>query len=213
MGVSMTSSPRIPVYSTADSTSRAAITTMLTGDLCLQLDTSKWYYYTGSAWELTQNLGLKLIEHKTLTGTAKTTTFSSISGYTYVLLIGQIYTDSGTADTLGLQFNADTGNNYDYSYVSTATYGNATGQARIAFCSGGTSSTSATSFNVLIPINSAASDHICLGESLTTGQTNQKLAHGGNWNNAAAITSIKIDSVSSNGNLIGTASLYGVQIG
>jgi len=55
MGISVSSNPRLPVYSAADAATRAALTSMLTGDLCYQVDTKVWYYYNGAAWAAVAN--------------------------------------------------------------------------------------------------------------------------------------------------------------
>ena len=48
MGFSTSGTTRLPVYSVADAAALAAFTAMQEGDLCLQIDTAKWYYYSTS---------------------------------------------------------------------------------------------------------------------------------------------------------------------
>ena len=50
MGMSVSSTTRIPVYNVADAAALSALTSMQNGDLCLQDDTGIWYFYNGSSW-------------------------------------------------------------------------------------------------------------------------------------------------------------------
>jgi len=210
MGLSVTDSTRVPVYSVVDNAGLLALTSMLEGDLCLQEDTSTWYYYNGVSWALLTQSDVRLIEHKILTGTATSTTFTGLSGYDYFLCIGTIYGSNATLNSIGLKFNGDSGNNYSYKYIATTTLGNATGQPAIAM--GVYDNAICGSFNILITVNKFGSSnlHQVVGHSHSSNGAVTDLVQGGAWANANAITEITILGTALNNNLNGVVSLYGL---
>jgi len=83
-------------------------------------------------WAVPSGSGkMDLIEHKTLSGAAYPSfTGATIPNYKYLLLIFRI-SDSAGSGTLGLHFNNDGGNNYNYKNVADTTWTKTTGTSQI----------------------------------------------------------------------------------
>lgn len=92
--------------------------------LYYETDTGNLYVWTGSAWSLVNSSGgsgalVELADSVVSGSTTTTISFTSISG-AYTTLMIQLTAradEATTADNMKVQFNGDTGSNYDGQYV------------------------------------------------------------------------------------------------
>ena len=152
----------------------------------------------------------------TLSTTASSITFSSISAtYTHLQIRG-INLASVTNENVRIQFNSDTGSNYSYHYI----YGNGS--------SAGASGTASTAY-LLIGLNgSTSAAGACVVDVLDYANTNKykttrsligndqngsgyALLISGNWRSTSAISTITISPLSGTFNTYTSYALYGVK--
>ena len=153
-----------------------------------------------------------LIDSTTLTSSASSVTFSSITQdyRDLVLVCGDIR--SSTGGTFQFQLNGDTGSNYYWIYMSgngTSTSSVAAGpQSRIVLSGGGMDNTGPLMSIAQIMDYSATDKHTsCLIRS--GNNTNYAVsAYAGRWANTSAVTSITIFGGSFNSG--STFYLYGI---
>jgi hypothetical protein len=188
------------------------------------------YNTTTHAWSCVSTGGgsgaLTQIAQSVAAGSTAFVTFSSISGYTNVYIKAVLRTASGATD-LKVQFNSDTGSNYDFSsqYIgSGGTVSNYSGP-----------STAQTSGMVCAPAFSTSPANLASqctmrlnGYAGTTfykqweGESTRNLAGGdstnirmisqGDWRNTGAITSIKLFTADGSNFVAGsTFTIYGEQ--
>ena len=159
---------------------------------------------TAPEWTTLSSGGWTLIATKTFDNTVNTYTFSSIPGtYTHLKLVGSNIQSNSTTNfcTLNLQFNADTGNNYNYILIrnqdGTLTSDVAVDYSSIGFGYIGSSSASSTAYRGSYDVNiyNYASASLYKTVDGVAGGFRTNAAWGyynsiGGWNNTAAITSI-----------------------
>lgn len=166
-----------------------------------------------------------LITKTTVTGSpAANITFSSIAA-TYTDLMVTCVARGDTAATVidvDVQFNADTGSNYNYQYLkSTVTTASANNGITQTFIFGGDISAASDLANapgiltVRIPDYAGGFLKVTLGDNtdlIGAAITNaRELFHiGGMWNNTAAITAIKLFPSAGNFVVNSVCSLYGI---
>jgi hypothetical protein len=147
-----------------------------------------------------------------------TITFSGISGsYENLWIVGTARTDRANPnDYIAMQFNADTGNNYDYtqwdSIPTSATVSTSQAFMQIAPATGGSATAGrASAFEIMIPGYARTVWHkSCLGRSVMASG-NISTANTGIWSNTAAITQVLLKpQVGSNFKTGTVATLYGL---
>ena len=153
------------------------------------------------------------IATQTLGSAAASVTFSSISG-SYTDLIIVVSGTQSADDTIGLQFNSDTGSNY-----STTRLG---GDGSSASSTRWTNITSAYALLQFTTQNISVINIQNYSNSTTNKTVLSRSSNAGNflaawvslWRNTAAITSIKLQSYNSGSNFAAgsTFTLYGVKI-
>ena len=168
---------------------------------------------------------LTQIAQQTLSSPVSFVTFSSIPA-TFTTLILIVSTASSTGGTgtasIQMQFNGDSGGNYDWVYIlgtiSAATSGDAGSQTSLFVGNipqAGDATNSAGSATITIPSYAATTflhnflaNNFAIANSLT-GSALQLIQTGGVWNNTAAINSITLNC--SSGNFIAGSvfTLYG----
>jgi hypothetical protein len=162
-----------------------------------------------------------LISSQTLAATTATVTFSSIPAtYKHLLLCIQARTNRGlTDDQLRMQFNGDTGSNYDYIDNTNNGGSNspATGSAVTfivaGYVSGGTAPTSAAGVATIDLINYAGTTFHKQSSGISTERidtsSNKQATSGGNWRSTSAISSVSLFAI---GSFVAGSdfSLYGV---
>ena len=178
-----------------------------------------WIAAGGGSGALTQ------IAQQTLSSPVSFVTFSSIPA-TFTTLILIVSTASSTGGTgtasIQMQFNGDSGGNYDWVYIlgtiSAATSGDAGSQTSLFVGNiplAGDATNSAGSATITIPSYAATAflhnflaNNFAIANSLT-GSALQLIQTGGVWNNTAAINSITLNC--SSGNFIAGSvfTLYG----
>jgi hypothetical protein len=152
---------------------------------------------------------------------AGSVTFSSISGaYTTLQLDIVARTDAATGfASINMQFNGDTGTNYEYNFVYASGGTPGAGQADSAACialpnmPGSTVTANAPGvFSVRIPAYAGTTFYKGVLASIyyMTTTTEQALLTGGGWNNTAAITSIVLTPSAGNFVAGSTFTLYGL---
>jgi len=168
----------------------------------------------------------ELLETTVLGSDTADVTFSNLNssyGSTYQhLQLRMVHrnTANDTAVFIGLQFNADTGNNYSRHYLngtgSSVTAGAAANQAYIWLGESVSSQIVANSFaatitDILDPFETSKNTTI-RSSSGQTGSRNQVWLTSGAWLNTAAITSIKIYLPQGGSYISGSRfSLYGMR--
>jgi hypothetical protein len=152
---------------------------------------------------------------------AGSVTFSSISGaYTNLVLEMVGRSDAATAFvSFNVQFNGDTGSNYEFNQVYASGGSPGAGQAGSQSCIAFPNMPGATiaanypgACSVRIPGYSGTTFYKgAIGmNAYVTNSTQQALLSGGGWNNAAAITSITITPSAGNFVAGSTFTLYGL---
>jgi len=210
MGMSITSMPRLPVYSTADATSLAALTSMQTGDLCLQLDTFVWYYYTGSAWTGLSSGNLALIQHQTPSA-ASAVTFSSISGYKWLLLVYNLTSDAAGNKDLNLTCNNAGGTAYDHRNRLAASVSNTTGAAQIKLANACLNSANSVGGHIIFAVEKAGSGNHHGIQVSHMGEGGGTVADGSCfYSDANNIT--RLDIAPSSSTVSGYDTLYGLGV-
>ena len=149
----------------------------------------------------------------TLSSTAATVTFSSISGaYTDLVLIGNGTASSGAGE-VGIQFNGDTASNYSSTYLygngAAATTGRSTGYTQIYLERNATFRTTTRPMfraNIMNYSNTTTYKTV-----LTRGDSQESTdIVVGLWRSTAAITSILIDGAGATFAIGTTFTLYGI---
>jgi hypothetical protein len=157
------------------------------------------------------------IATETLTTSAASVTFSSISGaYTDLQLVVNNTLTVASARFIALQFNSDTGANYSATYLygdgATAASGRGSNDnyARIGNGSGSTSNSAATVANIMNYSNTTT-------YKTTIGRSSSDtyaIVYLSLWRSTSAITSIKVICDTTGGTVFGTGStftLYGIK--
>lgn len=162
------------------------------------------------------------IATQTLSSSAATVTFSSITGtYTDLVLVGSVY---GTTNDVGLnmQFNGDTGNNYSGTLLrGTGSTAYSNRQSNINFINlfGYTYGTGSTN-GIYAPVNCSINNYSNSTTYKTTltrsfDQRNdgggEVYANVGLWRSTSAITSISLALTSGNIATDSTFTLYGIK--
>lgn len=144
---------------------------------------------------------MTLIETLTASAAASITFNTSIPTTGYVVIAGQIRSDSG--DVL-LTFNSDTGNNYRHTHLNGTALATTTGDTDIPL--GGTSNCDLGLF-LVIPIEAEGSNHYISGG---VHADNTTYALGGGWASANDITSVTLSAGGGAGQLnsVGGVSIY-----
>jgi hypothetical protein len=206
------------VATAADTVARLA-SSASNGDL-LTVDTStasglKWAAPAGSG-------GMTLIATTTFNNTTTTYTYSSLGSYKHLYIVGQglTHNTSGTAN-IEIQFNNDSGNNYDRAGVGMNTgtidtsYSSGTSSAFLsfrAFADNDDASLYYGTFNSWIPSYREAgykSVHSTTYSNIS-GNTPRVNTSVSTWNNTNAITEIKITAAGGSNFRTGLFLLYGV---
>ncbi len=143
-------------------------------------------------------------ETKTISGVA-TITFSGLPSKKIWKLVGRIINDGANQYEIGIQFNADTGNNYDERYVLGTTFNaNNGGDIRIINMEPTTNQTS--SFELIFEGRPTGNCDVSC--SITSGHAGGDLtAFGGRWNSPATVTSITILNTADSNNFSGNLTL------
>jgi len=205
-------SPRIPVFSFADAAARAACTSMQDGDLGYQEDTKVLYTYDGATWNdvlagVTETW-TKLDEQTK--GSTGTFNFTGIPAtYKELQIIGMMRSDRAAATSrIEFNFNADTGNNYDYK--SAAGDGGTGLRAIYPNCAAANATANYFTFFTAYIKNDATTLKNMFGIS-THQDVSLAESWSGQWLNTAAITSIQILESSGGTGFIAKsyAALYG----
>lgn len=133
-----------------------------------------------------------------ITGGSSSVTISSIPGTDLNLILSlQGQNSSGGDQRVVIQFNADTGSNYDYAYTANGTPVQSAGQTSTttAIDLAATSGTIAGGGTCTFPLYSAATFNkilTCMGSVISSG-TYFVITSAGNWHSGAnAITSMKL---------------------
>jgi hypothetical protein len=177
-------------------------------------DTGILSSYVNGAW--TNVVAKQLIASQALAGVANFT-FSSIpTGFKDLeLRVRGRCSDAVTSENLQIQFNGDTGNNYDYQQENRFGLGTGNGVAFAAMGAiAGASATANYDTTLAIDVFNYGSANFkamrCYEELLVSQTAGGMLQQttGGWWRSTAAITSIKATMAS--GNITGSASLYGI---
>lgn len=156
------------------------------------------------------------IQTTTLTSTQASVTFSSISSaYTDLVLIIQAKATSGSQNTMGLQFNSDTGTNYSRTSIqgngtsATSTRGSNESMFYFAYDAGADNTFAG---NYIIHINNYSNSttyKTALARSNNANTATQ--ARIGLWRSTSAINSIKILGDSLTYDVGSTFTLYGIK--
>lgn len=166
-----------------------------------------------------------LIADSEATGDVTDITFSSIPGnFRHLNLVVQARGDqAATATSLLLQFNGDTGNNYDYQYLAGQAAALAAAESFAATSiflgqvAGGTAGAGISGGADILIHNYSGStlnktlSCLCSTKKSTAGAGMLTWFIGGFWRSSAAITSIKLYPGSDNFVAGTVASLYGLQ--
>lgn len=180
------------------------------GQAIYETDTNLKYFYDGSAWQLD---GRQIAGKDQLSsaGSVLSATLPSITnGYNLHIVTSVRHATSPSID-VALQFNSDTGTNYDRQYLiaydGTVAGGVANNQAGILIGTCGNNSSSRTaSFVVDVPNFQAAYHKTAVSggldpRNMTSGGGASAalwLSVGGVWRNTASITSVQIRAASGN---------------
>jgi hypothetical protein len=195
----------------------AAITSPQEGQMSFLKDTNSTEYYDGAAWQTVSTTGGQtLISTTTLTGAS--ISLSSIpSSYNELILIIRDFLPASDGSTMRMQFNSDTGTNYQSTLSNSANIGNAQtfGQGNLTLASANDNAVANGLFTVRIPDYAnavtwkfATSAGITVDSTTTTSFRTVLYNHA--YNQTAAITSIEL--FPSAGNFTsGTVLLYGVK--
>jgi hypothetical protein len=154
--------------------------------------------------------------------TTNSVSFSSIAAtYTQLRLVLNVNSSDTSADALRLQFNGDTGANYDYNSVymsGVSSLGVASSLAQTAIVlSGGTPTVASRSLSLVCDIPSYAGTafykNLMFGSQGLSGTAYlQNVNGGGAWRNTSAINSIDLFFASGDSFLAGsTITLYGIK--
>lgn len=139
----------------------------------------------------------QLITTNAITSGNTSSTFSSISGYKKLMIVGKdVHT--GTADYLCMQFNSDTANNYG----SVAINGTATQSQFTKFIYTASTSNYFNGYAIIEDVDTSAPKRV-------TGYISNSFS-GGMWYSTSALTSILIFLNNGNSWDTGTFYLYGI---
>jgi len=196
----------------------AAITSPQEGQMSFLKDTNSTEYYDGAAWQTVSTTGGQtLISTTTLTGAS--ISLSSIpSSYNELILIIRDFLPATDGSTMRMQFNSDTGTNYQSTLVNSAGLGGSAltfSQANLTLAAANDNAVANGLFTVQIPDYAnavtwkfATSAGITVDSTTTTSFRTVLYNHA--YNQTAAITSIEL--FPSSGNFTsGTVLLYGVK--
>ena len=145
---------------------------------------------------------LKLFQSVTLSGASVTSNTLSTSFDAYLVVFDKARATSGN---FYIQFNGDSGSNYNYITLTTTTLASSTGQTSIVLLPDQTDLHGSISFVRPAP-GSGAHGVAC---SLSNPDFSKALALKGNWTNTAAITSITFGDSGGGASLSGKAFIYG----
>lgn len=148
--------------------------------------------------------------------TTNSYTFSSISqAYNELYVVCTGYTTTGGENSLGFQFNGDTGTNYGFvgfegvgstaqGFGSTSTLGQSSGQFGLI-----TSAGVSTSIGRIIGYSTSGIYKGIMGQGGMSSRVREYTVH---WNNTAAINSVTVLITPNAGNWVAgaTLSLYGI---
>ena len=152
---------------------------------------------------------LELIETKTISGTA-IPSFSNFSGYSYVVLIIDTRKGgaTGTDNQLYVRFNTDTGNNYEYRYISNVAVAT---QSATSMIMAGSDDYRFGAFTIQIKARHGVHGISCGGTG-ATGANRSTIQ--GKYVSTEDITSIEFfnDGTESADGETGQVSLYGYQV-
>ena len=147
----------------------------------------------------------------TLTGTAASVTFSSISGaYTDLVVVVNGAKDAGGAVNPYLRFNSDSGTNYSHTSLvgdgTTASSGRASTQAQM-YLGDYTTTQSTYQIHIMNYANATTYKTVLTRSAITNSATGVFV---GLWRSTAAITSVDIYVGGSNFAIGSTFTLYGI---
>jgi hypothetical protein len=180
------------------------------GQVIYETDTNLAYFYDGAAWQL---FGQQIAGRDQLSsaGSTLSVTLPSITnGYNLHIVTSVQHATSASID-VALQFNSDTGTNYDRQYLiaydATMASAVANNQAGVLIGTcGNNSANRMASYVVDVPNFQAAYHKTVVSNGLdprnmTAGSGTSSalwLSIGGVWRNTAAITSVQIKTASGN---------------
>jgi hypothetical protein len=146
----------------------------------------------------------------TLSSTASSVTFSSISGaYTDLILVANLKKASGVISNLALTINSDTGSNYSYTrLIGDGTTASSARASSVTDCNGGyiTTNWATTIINFMNYSNTTT-----YKTSLVRTNNDRVAAVVNLWRSTAAITTIKLEEVVTGDIVTGsTFTLYGI---
>ena len=175
---------------------------------------------TGLAWTTPSSGGMTLLQTLSLSGVATVTSSSIANTYTnLVFVIKGVSFPNGTNATLGMRFNADTGNNYTakgfYSQAGSAYGDDTTSSAQhsildAATYSGGTAGNGAITVYRYTDTSGVISVTSAFGN--INGPTTRAYQRTNFYNGASAISSVTFFYIQGGGNWdAGTIYVYGVK--
>jgi hypothetical protein len=149
----------------------------------------------------------------TLSTATASVTFSSISGYTDLFIVCDfVLTSSG--DSLGLQFNSDTGSNYsDTMIVGNGSAASSNRQTSNTYIRNGywEAGRSQTNVSIMNYANSTTYKTTLARQFQSGTTTSYVVSNVGLWRNTNAITSVTLDAVSGNIDTGSIFSIYGIK--
>lgn len=160
-----------------------------------------------------------LITSTTLSSTASDVTFSSLGSYTDIRI--EVSCQTSEPANIGLQFNGDTGTNYDWVSLNARTEGGSpvsakssnAGSVSINWYIASVTNAWAKMFVDIMSYRNSTRKTILARAITTSGNAtfsgNELIA--GTWRNTAAISSIKVFPGSGTFNVGTTITLYGIQ--
>jgi hypothetical protein len=157
--------------------------------------------------------GLTQIAKHVSSTTEASITFSAIPGtFSNLLLVFQVAESGSAGQDFALQFNGDSGANYNWGFGANTGTGNVTNGDTSGHCGYQQNTNYPSSGKIDIP-NYAGTvlQKGYVGQNVSESDGNL-LTHGGMWNNTAAITSITLFPLGSLEFIAGTTfTLYGLQ--
>ena len=151
-----------------------------------------------------------LIDSTTLTSSASSITFSSISGSYRDLVLVLSGPGFGTSNNLAFRANSDTGSNY--SYVRMEGNGSSTNSSSTTSTSGRAGFVSSGQWNVILQFQDySATDKHKSVLARANDATHRVEASATRWANTNAITSVTLITDTSNYPVGTTAYLYGIE--
>jgi hypothetical protein len=172
-----------------------------------ETDTGNTYAYHGGTWSLlSATPGMALISEQVTAGSATNVTFSSISS-SYRDLIVRVRgrsQASAAVDSVLLQFNSDTGANYDYqfwqAFGTTVSAASSFGQTSLSVgqLAGATATANFAGAvdGAIYDYRGTTFDKQLVGSSgvasATSGNGTARMSVEGNWRSTSAINAIKV---------------------